>query len=111
MMKPGDKLDKTVRVADLPAGYFSETFKKMVTDPEVADVVVVASIGHADDWAAYVGWPARRDLTSEVQDRPSTMYYCAVVRDAFGVAKHGDKLSKEEARALFPELASRFYRY
>lgn len=110
-MQPGDTLDKIVRVVDLPLGYFSETLKKMVTSPEVATVVVVARIGYDDDWSAYVGWPAYGDLTPETQARKEVLYYCTAVRDALGVAKHGDKLFEEEACELFPELEAMTYRH
>jgi hypothetical protein len=96
-----------VQVRDLPEGYFRERLTSMC-EIEDAYVCVIAKPGHCEDWSAYIGWPRYEHLTPEMRVQPSTSYYCTSVRLPIDVMHHGDKLSADEAIALFPGMHSWF---
>lgn len=77
LLRDGDKVFNTVSGLDL--------VDKWSGKPIEGGVRVVASLGHAGDWAAYGA--------SERQSSPWTV-------------RHGTKLSEEAASALFPLIAA-----
>lgn len=96
---------KRVSIEDLPSGYFRERLLQMVIKPQ-AQVYVVAKPGYSGDWTAYIGWPMFAELIAEIREQDSTDYYTRELTHPQGVMRHGDKLSYQEAEALFPEIAS-----
>lgn len=100
---------KVVKVADLPNGYYKQQLTRLVEDPMVADVVVLAKEGHNDDWACYIGWPKYEHL--KMSARNAAALYCTqTIRTAHQVMEHGDKFPEEEAKQLFPEITHLTYR-
>ena len=98
---------KRVVVADLPLGYCKEHFISMAKVPGVTEVIVVASMGYANDWSCYIGWPLELNPYGKMMD--ATGYYQEAFSTWQGVAMHGDKLSRTEAYALFPEISSELH--
>lgn len=101
---------KLIKIKELPDCYSKELLLKMVENPNVADVYVVAKPGHINDWACYIGFPAFEQLNSEYKFRGEMTYYCYNVRNWDEVMANGDKLSKETAEILFPEFKHLQYR-
>lgn len=81
-----------------------------MTDPEVADVNVVAVAGTVGDWSCYIGWPLLVQLRPEQQEILNVQHYCKTIRDEEQVMRYGDKVSRVEAEALFPQFAYMAYR-
>jgi hypothetical protein len=100
---------RTVTVSKLPDGYFKERLCDFVIDPEKTMVQVIAIVGMVRDFAVYIGWP-RFDELKQSEQNDDMAYYCEMVHDADGVASNGDKVSEQEARALFPEYDDKVYR-
>jgi len=101
---------RQVRVNDLPPGYFKGQLEQLVKDPASAVVWVVAKEGYAKDWAAYIGFPPLEQLKEKFRTSDNYIYYCTRVHFSGDVASRGDKLSQQEAEALFPELKSLRYK-
>jgi hypothetical protein len=108
-MNAGDKLHKEVAVKDLPEGYFKEQLMKLAATPETK-VIVVASVGYANDWSCYVGWPLELSEEGKKQDAAVRRYYFYTFSTWEGVASNGDKFNREEAEQLFPECKHLNYR-
>jgi len=95
-------ISRTIQVKDMPEGYFRERLLEYAETPE-ATVIVVAKHGAIGDWAAYCGWPS--DVRPEIQADPDFRYYLAHLRNVEGVLTEGDKLSRDEASALFTDAS------
>lgn len=100
---------KQIKINDLPDCYYKEQLLSLVQSGE-STIWVVAKEGYANDWAAYCGWPTLTDLTPELQASDNYQYYCTRVHEAQDVADRGDKLDKQTALILFPELKHKVYR-
>lgn len=96
------KREITVKVCDLPEGYYKGRLSEMVVNSDVR-VWVVAEEGSIGDWAAYIGWPQFNEIRPECRS-PEVMYYTTSHRLPEDVMALGDKLSREEAVALFPDF-------
>lgn len=100
---------KQVLVSDLPECYHKELLQSMVVDPTKTKVNVVAVMGYIGDWSAYIGFPESiEDIVPEKRD-PSMHYYVREVSSVEDVAGSGDKLSKEAAETLFPEMVANYH--
>lgn len=95
-------IEKTMKISDLPAGYFRERLLEMAVSPET-EVIVVAKHGYVDDWAAYIGWPMH--VKNDFLVDPMNQYYLATLRDGLGVVAGGDKLQRDEAIAIFTDTS------
>jgi len=94
--------NKQVIIADLPPGYFKEQLVKFVIDPKTTLVWVVAVAGDGlRDWSAYIGHPDIELVKDEYRENFEP-YKDSYLNTPAGVRRVGDKLSEEEARALFP---------
>jgi len=101
---------KSCTVAELPECEAKEFFTKLVRDPNVAIVHIVAKEGAIGDWAAYIGWPGLAQLKVEEQANPDYIWYCTQLHRPEDVLGAGDKLDADTARTLFPNWASMQYR-
>jgi hypothetical protein len=100
---------KEISVKDLPAGYFKDRLTEFVLDTQ-STVKVVAVNGAVGDWAAYIGWPEFDALKPHYQT-DDFAYNCTMTGGFDQVADHGDKLSCEEASAIFTALKPERYRH
>lgn len=100
---------KQVLVSELPECYHKELLQAMVVDPTTARINVVAVMGYIGDWSAYIGFPENiEEIVPEKRD-PSMHYYVREVSSVQDVARSGDKLSKEAAEILFPEMVANYH--
>lgn len=100
---------KAVIVDKLPKGYEKNLMSKMVKEPSLTKVFVVAVNGDIGDWACYIGWPSFEELKDKYRTQDAK-WYCENVNSVEDVAGFGDKLSEDSARELFPEYSDRPYR-
>lgn len=98
---------KEIIIDNLPDGYSKEQLQKLVKNSSVANVNVVAVVGYANDWSAYIGFPLLFELND--QDDENMYYYCTQVRFSLGVASNGDKLSEREAKEIFGNQFDHLY--
>jgi hypothetical protein len=104
-----DNVVKELTIASLPDCYYKEQLSKLVVDPATAKVFVVAVPGYANDWSAYIGWPDFDSILVLLR-RGDGAYYSQFVRTPEQVAKSGDKLGRETAEQIFPEMKGLAYR-
>jgi len=100
---------KSIPIADLPDGYTKKQLQRISLNEQVK-VNVVATGGHANDWAAYIGFPSWVHEVKPEHRTREMYYYCEEVSSVIGVMQHGDKLSMQEAITLFPEFSHLRYR-
>ena len=101
---------KRIFINNLPDCYSKKQLIKLVKDPFITTVNVIAKQGSIDDWACYIGFPNDIELLKTEYHTPEYLYYCNNVYEADGVLSNGDKLPKDIALQLFPEFSRLSYR-
>ena len=95
----------SLHLFDAEAGWYKGQLLKMIEPQELDTVITVVAVpAHLDNWYACIGWPhanLRPDRAQEALWQPR-------IRPE-DVAKHGDKISEELARRLFPEQEGTYY--
>jgi hypothetical protein len=106
------KLWARIRLKDYPDTPRKIDFERLAVSGE-SEIIIAVSIGWANDWSAYSGWPLPCKASGNSE------YYMDLFSGLFsgpeGVFSNGDKLSEEDAKLLFPvsdfpELADLRYR-
>ena len=95
-------------ISELPNCYAKERLQELATSGDVK-VWIVASYGSIGDWAAYIGFPNSLD-EMKPEWRGEYEHYVRNVSSMDGTKDFGDKLAKETAKTIFPELVSLKYR-
>lgn len=100
MIRDGLTIELLIPIELLPDCYAKERLTEIAILPYEL-VYVVAKIGYAQDWSAYIGYPIIAGQATE---------YRGILTNPEGVASNGDKLGQAEAEVLFPYLKERSYR-
>lgn len=100
---------KQIIVSDLPECYHKELLVGMVVNPTKTKVNVVAVMGYIGDWSAYIGFPDNIEDIIPEKRVPSMQYYVREVSSVEDVVRSGDKLSKEAAEILFPDMVANYH--